>query len=566
MSSSSSSTVNEADILACGIVELKESLDALLNQFQDPKRCYTLNELAIALGNSTSNAMEFFVKNLETMADRISSKYQDGSCVFLAGIRESEESGILDENPESASGKAPKRKEEYVKSFSRVSPLVTSKSVCPDFWLKSILGGIDIPVFLIEIVSGSENERSVRQTLLQAICNTVDLMRLYMNVFGSDVKVMELTSVVVPKTGDKKLCSAVLVTVQWGQGQDWQFQVSLTTIPMDRVSSECERITSAQFEWLKTHKVNPRCPKFLVRLHDLPTEMKQIPSKNSIVILEVSSTGNRVLKFTPRIQERDWLNRIRGPQTAESATVAVFPRADLFHMRGLDFFTYSAVTPPLARARLIACFGDFVLKTAVSLRKLHVDQRIAHLDVRTNNVGYTLSAESGHDGTPTFATAVFIDLDRGTAKIDRPVTLRTSGVECAIPSSWPTEVLFSAKRCDWRQWALMVWSVLVHDVEEVRRIYAGKLIVSGFEFLDEILSGVKSDWDEISEADLLTRINSWIESDDLECARESRPVLNTTKLVDEVRPYRRASHLSNKQDVHGITAPMLPNHLFYLKF
>ena len=81
----------------------------------------------------------------------------------------------------------------------------------------------------------------------------------------------------------------------------------------------------------------------------------------------------------------------------------------------------------------------------------------------------------------------------------------------------------------------MVWSVLAHDADEVRSLYAGKPTVSGFEFLDDILTGAKSDWDEISEADLLDRIRSWIASDEVEGARESRPALNTTKLVDEVR-------------------------------
>ena len=514
------------------IIDAK-GLDYLFTEFQDRDRCYTLNELAKALDLSTTNAKETFTKNLDTIAHRISSKYQDGPHVLLAGVHK------LPVNPESEVGQSPNRKEEYIKAFSRVSPLVSSMSVRPDLWLKSNLGpDMDVPVLLIEIVSGSENDRSVRNTILKAICNTVDLMRLYMNLFDSDVKVTEVSSIVVPKTGSKKICSAVLVTIKWGEGLDCRFQVSLTTISIDKVSSECERIASAQFEWLKAHQVNPSCPKFLVRLYDLPTSMKQIPSKNSIVILEKRVSGDRVLKFTPRVQERDWLNQIRGaqPESAESAAVAVKPR-DLIRMRGLSFFTYDAIVPPLARARLSACFGDFVLETAKSLRKLHVDEKIAHLDVRTFNVGYTLSA--GEDGTPTVARAVFIDLDRGTAGLW--VTLCTSGVQCSMPASWPAEVVFSAKRCDWRQWALMVWSVLAHDADEVRSIYAGRITESGFAFLDDILSGAKSDWDEISEAVLSEKIRAWIASDEMERARESRPTLSTTKLVDEVRRLPRGS-------------------------
>ena len=526
----SSSAVSEGDVLACGLIGVATDLDDLLTEFRDRERCYTLDELANTLDVSTTNAKETFTKNLEAIADRISSTYQHDSPVFLAGVQPEVEGA--EENPESSSNQAPKRKEEYIKAFGRVSPLSTSTSVCPDLWLKSRLGSdIDVPILLIEIVSGSEKERSVRKTLLKAMCNTVDLMRLYMTIFDSDVKVTEVSSIVVPKSGSKRICPAVLVTVKWGEVLlDWKFQVSFTPIPIDKVAFECERIVSAQITSLKSHKVNPTGPKFLVRLYDLPTEMKQIPSKNSIVILEKSQS--RVLKFTPRLQERNWLNEIRGVQTADSAAVAVKPR-DIIRMRGLVFFTYNAVIPPLARARLSACFGDFVLETAKSLQRLHVDEMMAHLDIRTLNMGYTLSA--GQDGAPALARAVFIDLDRGTADIDHRVMLRTAGVQCSKPTSWPKGVVFSAKRCDWRQWALMVWSVLAHGADEVRSIYAGRVTESGFAFLDDILAGATLDWDEISEADLLDRIRSWIASEEMERARESRPSLNTTTLVDEVR-------------------------------
>ncbi len=82
----------------------------------------------------------------------------------------------------------------------------------------------------------------------------------------------------------------------------------------------------------------------------------------------------------------------------------------------------------------------------------------------------------------------------------------------------------------------MVWSVLAHGADEVRDIYAGRAVLSGFAFLDEILAGAKSDWDDISESDLVCRVRSWIGSKEMEHAREGRPTLNTTTLVDEVRP------------------------------
>jgi hypothetical protein len=538
--------VSESDILGCEMITQTTTLSDLLAEFQDRDKCYTLNEMANNLDISTTNALDTFTKKLEEIALRISSKFQDGSRVCLAGIHNSDDTGPCVENPESAPDRSAKRSEEYIKAFSRVSPLVSSTSVRPDLWLKSSLeSDVEVPVLLIEIVSGSENDRSVSQTVLKALCNTVDLMRLYMNIFDSDLKDTEVSSIVLPKDGSEKICSAVQVTVKWGEGLDWWFNVSFTTISIDKVAFECERIASAQYEWLKTRKVNLRCPKYLVRLYDLPATMKQIPTKNSIVIFEKSDSGNRVLKFTPRVQEIHWLNRIRGSQSPDSAAVAAKPR-DLIEMRGLSFFTYDAVAPPLARTRLSACFGDFVLETARSLRRLHVDEKLAHLDVHTFNVGYSLSTEQ--DRTPRSARAVFIDLDRGTAKIDLPVTLRTAGAQCAKPSSWPAGLVLSAKRCDWRQWALMVWSLLARDVDEVRNLYSGRSAESGFGFLDEILTGVKSDWDEMSEAVLLERIREWITSDEVERVKEWRPAFNTTTLADEVRPLADVDWLLYERD------------------
>lgn len=100
--------------------------------------------------------LETFTKNLDKIADRISSKYGDGSHICLAGHESKEDTG-----PGGVESRSAKR-EEYIKAFSLVSPLITSMSVRPDLWMKSNLGSdIDVPVLLIEIVSGSENDRSV---------------------------------------------------------------------------------------------------------------------------------------------------------------------------------------------------------------------------------------------------------------------------------------------------------------------------------------------------------------------------------------------------------------------
>jgi hypothetical protein len=58
---------------------------------------------------------------------------------------------------------------------------------------------MDVPVLLINIAS--ENDRSERGKLVKAICHTINMMRLFMNIFDSEVKVTEVSSIEVPKTG-----------------------------------------------------------------------------------------------------------------------------------------------------------------------------------------------------------------------------------------------------------------------------------------------------------------------------------------------------------------------------
>ncbi len=69
--------------------------------------------------------------------------------------------------------------------------------------LKSSLGpNMDVAVLLISNVSGSENDRSVRKTLVKAICNTINMMRLFMNICDIHVyKVTGASSIEVTKTG-----------------------------------------------------------------------------------------------------------------------------------------------------------------------------------------------------------------------------------------------------------------------------------------------------------------------------------------------------------------------------
>jgi hypothetical protein len=174
-----------------------------------------------------------------------------------------------------------------------------------------------------------------------------------------------------------------------------------------------------------------------------------------------------------------------------------------------------------------------VLKSAEALKELHT-QGIAHRDIRTFNLAFMESKPGARKSDSVF-NVVFIDLDRGTERLyDLVGSSDESAAQTLKPDSWPEAVPFNAKRCDWRQWALMIWSVLVESAEEVDMIYSAKKDVSGSEFLNDILSGRVSDWDDISVEALNTRLLSWLRSRAFKEFKSSCPSFNTSTLSAEV--------------------------------
>jgi hypothetical protein len=525
--SSSDSLVCETDINACALIAAEPmliALEDLFNSFKsEPENCYTLGELVQAFGiefNSEEGAKQSLALKLQSIATRISKSdlVDTFPGMLLAGISDEEACG---------------GKEEFTEVFDRLSPITASKFICPDIWLKTHRGQLlkNIPVLLLKIVSGSEEP--TRQALLQSACNTVDLLRLYTNVFDSDAKVKEVSSIVVPRSGAKGISSAVRVTARWGDVDDWRFQVSFKAIRINDVMTECESIMSTQYKFITEQTIDLRF-KYLVRLYDLPPTLKQIPSKHSIVLLDTSNSKKRILKFTPRICEREWLSTLF---VVKDLSTAVKPM-DRIVMNNLDLFTYEAVVPPLPRSRLLKCFRGFVIETAKALRVLH-GAGIAHLDVRIFNVGFRIvesstAASAPGASAPAAVQAVLIDLDRGTRRLDGPVFFSSAkGAQYARPQSWPADVVFNATRCDWRQWALMVWSLLVPALAE-GDIYSGKTDSETCPFL--FLRSFLCEPDvEADEDVLIERILNWVDSVEVQQTRISQKGLDVSDLATEVR-------------------------------
>ena len=510
-----SSIVNEEDIRACELVSMVKTV----KEFNEDS-CFDLDVLAHRLREQfelpDQNAMQVLFQALCKIAERVSAP---GSVPVITVA------GSLDDE-----GKV---KEEYIGVFNRLSPLLTSTSVRPDFWLKTDLAGIqNIPVLLFEIVSrpdeSFEDIQSMHQTLLKAVCNTINLMRLYMNILKSDVAFIEMSTIVIPKWGAVKFRSAVCVSVRWGdEAGNWQFQVSFKPIPIEDFVEECKHILSKQFKFITEQPLDPSlCSEYLVRLYNLPPTMTQIKSKHSIVILDATTPGKkRILKFTPRMTERRWLSDL--VMQGKPSAAAAKPEKPV-RLNQLLFFTYPVLLPPLPNTLLLKCFRGFVLETAKALHELHKEE-IAHLDVRPFNVCFRLVVNQGVRA----ARAVLIDLDRGTWTSNREMNLCADCAQYTPPRGWPKDVAFTAARCDWRQWALMLWSLLVPTVEHA--IYSEEKDQLGscpLAFLDAIICKHEVGMDEDL---LLNEITSWVDSSEMEQAKLLQVELNTSDLATEVR-------------------------------
>ena len=206
------------------------------------------------------------------------------------------------------------------------------------------------------------------------------------------------------------------------------------------------------------------------------------------------------------------------------------------YLNQLTFFSYQAVVPPLPNSLLIKCFLGFAVETAKALHTLH-REGIAHLDVRTFNVGFRIvKPRMGQGAAPggRAARAVLIDLDRGTWNPGRVIAFQTKCAQYARPRDWPIDMVFSAARCDWRQWALMVWSLLEPAAEPI--IYSEAKDSSDacpFPFLHGIICKPKVG---VDKDQVLNEITEWaqVDSPDMAHAKALQAELNTSDLTTEV--------------------------------
>ena len=505
-------------------MDYKQEIDDLINHFACRERCYNLDDILRELDGHVDKRKKYeshrlrLARCLKEIAVEVSERIGAAHNILIAGFGER----VSIETAE----------EELADNAELEKALGTNYDlfgvdVQPDVWFKISQFEHDMPLLLMEIVSGS-GEDAFRQTLRKSVCNTIEHLRFFRNVKVSG-QVSSVSSIVFPNSKSKKTCGCIKVTADWGREQTWEFSMKLSAIPKERVGAEIKTVLSTNYALLQDD-VLPFNSNYLVRLTDLPQDMTQIPTPHSLVIRQARTNGGYViLKFSPRCQYREWLLYLLWKRKNGSIEdVASIKPKTLKDFRGIVFHEFDAILEPLNRSQLISCYGHFVQETAVQLKNMHVREKIAHLDIRTFNVGYYIDQGREKHPEQPVVRAMFIDLDRGCS-VDEKVPARSTLAQYQKPPEWPANEKFTAGCCDWRQWALMVWALL----EDGDSVYSGRLQCSGMPFIDNILFGKVVNMDGWTDEELSRAINCWLQEDErILDLKGRRPEFDSKTLAD----------------------------------
>ena len=84
---------------------------------------------------------------------------------------------------------------------------------------------------------------------------------------------------------------------------------------------------------------------------------------------------------------------------------------------------------------------------------------------------------------------------------------------------------------------MMIWALLQPSQEA--KIYEGKLRKCPFPFLEDVLTGIATDWDSLSSTELIGKINLWLQSDSFKAIINQDNRIGESSLVAQVVYCRR---------------------------
>lgn len=314
-------------------------------------------------------------------------------------------------------------------------------------------------VLIIEVYSGSEYDQSLKLCAIRGI----DLVRYYNN-FDKDVT---LTTILLPKSGPhseaqktqkKTLASKVVVKFDFA---NLEFDVkcepilNLEDVKGSIEDSIRENDTSIglgrMLSQSRTLYSIPLSRAFhLFKENSADISVEQIETVQPVIIIQ---NGKGFFKFFADSDTRSKMssltlleNRLREGgrhhQVLLPSTIQLFGH--------LHFFQYDLLLPHKSR-RDVKQVPLFAEKVATAMDYLHVTIKVAHLDIRRQNVCYR------DDLTP-----VLVDLDqyesvnkRANLYINRKTVMLCPSPSHGrfFPSHWTTGNL------DWRQYGIMLWDI-----------------------------------------------------------------------------------------------------------
>ena len=304
--------------------------------------------------------------------------------------------------------------------FQHLSPFLHSVENRPD--VVFLKGGL--PLLIVEVQSSL-----FKQSVCKTVVDLIDQLRLLRN-YSTDIS--QCTGFTFPEF--KGMECVAKVHVEW---KDFSFHVDYTPLTLaDDVQSE---VSQAITESLKNFdKITRReCHRFFIALSDEELHLVgahvgdeiqcQVCSRQSIVLQGTS----HFWKYNPDPIER------------EKLLFYYMKTRRFFHaheVKCLKFFGIERYERPLSRQDAKRCLYSLVTKVMAVLRHFHDMEKIAHLDVRLENICFKLPD-----------TVVMIDLDRYMSADDRAsLDLTYASVMYSGNDGWLCENL------DWKQLGLMI--------------------------------------------------------------------------------------------------------------
>ena len=317
---------------------------------------------------------------------------------------------------------------EHNKNPSRMkglSQLLSSVNMRPDAFVQLSHDGVDgkIPLLMVEIQSG-DGGNSYENTLNKATIGLIDQLRLLRHY---SLTISKCSGFVFPKCSiydsqnrvvkDNKMY-VTEISVEW---KDFRFCVHYAPLEVLEVGDHVLATMREMYSRCVTGTDFANPLKFLIPLsaHDMQglcvcagqdtcqgNQMVQLKSRASILVY--CRQCLYLYKYVPSLAQENTLLFLTGRRRSSF----ILTPEEWFKYCNLTFFKFKKLPYlPLTINQAQRCLKDFVSGVHTALTVLHQSFRLAHLDIRLENICFDQVAYQAADQA---VFPVLIDLDRAT--------------------------------------------------------------------------------------------------------------------------------------------------------